>query len=83
MFCAVYKSLRKQDTYLYMTRKDGFSQVPEPLLKLLGQLVHVMDLELRPERRLAQEDVVEVMRNLQESGWHLQMPRREDLTGTH
>lgn len=78
MECAIYKSLKKQDTYLYLAAKDDFSQIPEALLKLLGELVHVMDLDLHPERRLAQEDVVEVLRNLEERGWHLQMPRRDE-----
>jgi hypothetical protein len=78
MRCAIYKSLRKQDTYLYVTIRDDFSRVPEALLKLLGEPVHVMDLDLSPERRLAQEDTAEVLRNLQERGWHLQMPRQDD-----
>ena len=81
MFCVIYKSLKKQDTYLYVAGKDDFSRVPESLLRLLGTLVPVMDLELTPERKLAQEDVVEVMKNLQERGWHLQMPRVEDELG--
>lgn len=78
MYCAIYKSQRKQDTYLYMAAKDDFAAVPEGLLKLLGQPVYVMDLDLSPQRKLAREDVAEVMRNLQERGWHLQMPERED-----
>jgi uncharacterized protein YcgL (UPF0745 family) len=81
MQCAIYKSLKKQDTYLYLAAKDDFSQIPEALLKLLGEPMHVMDLDLHPERRLAQEDVVEVLRNLEERGWHLQMPRREEWPG--
>jgi uncharacterized protein YcgL (UPF0745 family) len=32
-----------------------------------------LDLDLHPERRLAQEDVVEVLNNLREQSWHLQM----------
>jgi len=83
MFCAIYKSLKKYDTYLYVATKDDFSRVPESLLRLLGQPVHVMDLELTPERKLAQEDVAEVMRNLQAQGWHLQMPKKEDWLGAH
>ena len=78
MRCTVYKSLKKQDTYLYMASKDDFSKVPESLMKLLGAPVHVMDLELSPERKLAQEDVAEVLRNLEERGWHLQMPGQEE-----
>jgi uncharacterized protein YcgL (UPF0745 family) len=78
MQCAIYKSLKKQDTYLYTATKDDFSHVPETLLKLIGELVHVMDLDLSPERKLAQEDTAEVLHNLQECGWHLQMPRQDD-----
>ena len=83
MLCTIYKSLKKQDTYLYVAAKDDFSRVPASLLRLLGQPVHVMDLELSPERKLAQENVVEVMKNLQERGWHLQMPKREEWLGAH
>lgn len=81
MLCAIYKSRKKQDTYLYMATKDDFSQVPANLLRLLGEPIHIMDLELSPERKLAQEDVHEVLRNLCERGWHLQMPRQEDWPG--
>ncbi|MDS4040758.1 MAG: YcgL domain-containing protein [Candidatus Competibacter sp.] len=78
MQCAIYKSRRKQDTYLYLATKDDFSAIPDALLKLLGDPIHVMDLELRPDRKLAQEDTAEVLRNLRERGWYLQMPRREE-----
>lgn len=81
MQCAIYKSLNKQDTYLYLAAKDDFSSVPEPLRQLLGEPIHVMDLELSLERKLAQEDTAEVLRNLHERGWHLQMPRQEDWPG--
>jgi hypothetical protein len=83
MQCAIYKSLSKQDTYLYMAVKDDFSGIPKNLLKLIGEPVHVMDLELHSDCRLAQEDIVEVLHNLQERGWHLQMPRREEWLETN
>lgn len=78
MQCAIYKSRRKQDTYLYLAARGDFSRVPEALLKLIGEPVHVMDLDLSPERKLAQEDTAEVLRNLRERGWHLQMPSQDD-----
>ena len=40
-----------------------------------------MNLELTPERKLAYEDVTLVMQNLDEQGYHLQMPPKEDATG--
>ena len=84
MQCAIYKSRKKQDTYLYLAAKDDFTRVPESLIKLIGEPIHVIDLELSPERKLAQEDTAEVLRHLQERGWYLQMPRRQEwLTSTH
>ncbi len=74
MFCVIYKSRKRQDTYLFLTARDDFTRVPEPLLKLVGETVHVMDLELTPERRLAQADTTEVMDRLREQGWYLQLP---------
>jgi hypothetical protein len=37
MHCYVYASLRKPDTYVWMTRRDGFDMLPEPLVLLLGE----------------------------------------------
>ncbi|MBZ4194939.1 MAG: YcgL domain-containing protein [Candidatus Contendobacter sp.] len=79
MHCTIYKSRRKADTYLYVVVRDDFSRIPEALLKLIGDPAHVMELDLRPGRKLALEDTAEVLRNLEERGWHLQMPRREEL----
>ena len=56
MPCVVCKRLRKQDTYLYLAARDTFSCVPGTLLELIGKLVHVMDLDLSPERRLAERE---------------------------
>lgn len=81
MQCAIYKSRKKQDTYLYVATKDDFSNIPDALLSLLGEPIHIMDLELHPERKLAQEDVAEVLHNLGERGWHLQMPRQDEYLG--
>ena len=83
MFCAIYKSRQQADTYLYVARKDDFSQVPATLLGLLGEPVHVLDLELDASRQLAQEDTGEVLRNLAERGWHLQMRRTMERGERH
>ena len=77
MQCAIYKSLKRDEMYLYVESKGEFSRVPESLLGMVGRLEFVMELELTPERKLAREDVEEVRRNLREQGYHLQMPPKD------
>ncbi len=70
----IYKSLKKDELYVYLTDKDDFSQIPEPLLKSLGPLQFVMTLELSPKRTLAREDSQKVMESLTSKGFFIQLP---------
>ncbi len=74
MQCFVYRSPRRADTYLYLPRKDDFSDLPAELLALFGTPQFALEFELTPERRLAREDAREVLANLARRGYHLQMP---------
>jgi len=70
----IYKSLRKDDTYVYLAVRDAFTRLPEPLRSQLGALQFVMEIALTPERKLAREDVAVVRENLSARGFHLQFP---------
>jgi len=74
--CAVYRGRRRDDSYLFVERRDDFSRVPGALLAMLGGVDFVMDLDLWPERPLAQASSTEVMLQLRVQGYYLQMPRR-------
>lgn len=37
MFCVIYRSSKRDQTYLYVEKKDDFSRVPEELMKGFGQ----------------------------------------------
>jgi len=74
MQCFIYKSLKKDELYLYLQNKDDFSNVPETLLKSFGRLEFVMELAISPEKKLAREDVVKVITSLQEKSFFVQMP---------
>ncbi|EHQ51862.1 hypothetical protein ECTPHS_04159 [Ectothiorhodospira sp. PHS-1] len=78
MPCYVYRSSRKQDTYLYLPAKDDFSSLPEALMRVFGAPVFALEFELTPERRLAREDAAQVMENLRSRGFHLQMPAENE-----
>lgn len=71
--CWIYRGSRHEEMYLYVAEPD-LASVPEQLLQSLGRAELVMTLTLSPQRRLARCDVEEVMRNLRERGYHLQMP---------
>ena len=64
----------RDEMYLYIHEDKTIDDLPEDLIKMVKQLTHVIDLELTPERKLAREDVVHVMKNIKEKGFHLQMP---------
>lgn len=74
MNTVIYKGSKKPGSYLYIIQKDDFSQVPEVLLTMMGKLEFVMNLTLNPEKQLAQVDVKQVIKALNDDGFYLQMP---------
>jgi uncharacterized protein YcgL (UPF0745 family) len=91
MHCFVYKSSKKDETYLFVpARGDGtasaeadLSRVPDALLGHLGALELVMQLELTPERTLARARVEDVKEGLVSRGFYLQLPPGEhERSGT-
>jgi hypothetical protein len=78
MQCVIYKSLRQFDYYLFVKKDDGFSRLPDGLKQILGVLEKVIDLDLDEKRTLAQADVLEVIQQIEEKGYFLQMPPGSD-----
>ena len=74
MLAHVYKSLKKADTYVFLAGRDDIARLPEPLRTHLGALQFVLEVDLTPQRRLAQADPVVVMENLAARGFHIQFP---------
>jgi len=72
--CAVYRSRRNPDTYIYVDHAEGLGRVPEVLLRELGGTERAMTLVLTPERRLARTSAAEVLRAIRTEGYYLQMP---------
>lgn len=74
LLCDVYKSSRKQEMYLYVERTRGLEDVPESLLGGFGEPELVMTIPLTSARTLARADVGEVLDNIRDCGFYLQMP---------
>ncbi|EUB86927.1 YcgL domain-containing protein [Pseudomonas koreensis] len=76
--CSIYQSSKRSGMYLYVLKSDALERVPEALMAAFGKPKHSFDLVLSPERKLASEDIVVVLENLDKQGYHLQMPPAED-----
>ena len=72
--CQIYRSPRREEMYLYVDKARGLGDVPEALLRQFGEPEPVMTLLLGPERRLARADTAEVLAQIEQQGFYLQMP---------
>jgi uncharacterized protein YcgL (UPF0745 family) len=72
--CYIYRSKRKDELYLFLAEEDDFECVPEALRKNFGQLEKAMELDITPESKLARSDTADVIANLKEHGFHIQLP---------
>ncbi|AZQ83903.1 YcgL domain-containing protein [Colwellia sp. Arc7-635] len=84
MLCSVYKSSKKLQTYLFINKRDDFSQVPEALMKMFGTPMMVTVLNLATKDKLGFADIDKVKASLAEQGYYLQLtPKEEDMLKTH
>ncbi|MCL1073196.1 YcgL domain-containing protein [Shewanella dokdonensis] len=74
MICAVYKSSRKADTYLFIRQKDKFDDVPSALLEVFGPPQLVMLLPIEKRQHLGLADITKVKAELTQNGYYLQLP---------
>lgn len=74
MLCAVYKSSKKAETYLFVPGRDDFSRVPEPLLNSFGAPLFLMLMPMTTERKLARLSMDKLRQELKDKGYYLQLP---------
>ena len=71
--CSIFKTHKKEGAYLYLAKSTEFEQLPESLQQLFSEQLEVMELTVTPDTALATEDVAQVLQNLGEQGFHLQL----------
>ncbi|QDE31016.1 MULTISPECIES: YcgL domain-containing protein [Shewanella] len=74
MICAVYKSGRRADTYLFVKKRDVFDEVPEQLMEMFGTPALIMVVPLSKRDHLGIADITKVKSALIEQGYYLQIP---------
>lgn len=80
ILCDIYKSRKKDGTYLYVSRQDGLKRVPEVLLESFGKPELSMTLMLHKDKKLARADVEKVLQAMHEHGFYLQLPPLEETS---
>lgn len=78
ILCDIYRSKDKPDMYLYVSQTEGLEGVPEALMQQFGKVEKAMTLMLTPDRKLARADINQVMQNLRDKGYYLQIPPRPE-----
>ncbi len=73
----IYRSKHRPGLYLFLAEADKFEVVPPEIIQSLGVLEKTMALDLHEGRTLALSDVKSVMQNLNEHGFHIQLPPKD------
>jgi len=73
MQCHIYRSPRKPNSYLYLPDKNDISALSDEFFKLFGEPEFSFSFELTADREMPQADAAEVIKNIQEKGYYLQI----------
>jgi len=74
MLCTIYKSSKKAQTYLFVNKRNDFSEVPEALMLVFGTPTLVTVMNLADKSKLAMADIDLVREKLNTQGYYLQLP---------
>lgn len=75
----VFRSKKEEGMYLYVKKDEGLTRVPDELLAIFGKPEPAMVLLLTPEKKLAHANVDAVMALIEENGFYLQLPPRDQI----
>ena len=78
MLCTIYKSSKKAQTYLFVNKRDEFSDVPDALMTVFGKPTLVTVMNLAQKEKLALADITKVKESLLDKGCYLQLPPPQD-----
>ncbi len=79
MQCYIYRCNLKPDMYIYLAEEDVFDSVPKEIFNSLGIVEFSMELEIKPDTKLARENTETVIGNLKEHGFHIQLAGNESV----
>ena len=69
----VYRCNKQPNTYLFLTQKGNFNNLPNELLALLGELSFSFEFNLDSNKKLMQANATEVLKAIETHGFYLQL----------
>jgi uncharacterized protein YcgL (UPF0745 family) len=78
VLCDVFKTRNKDEMYLYVSRTDGVTRVPDDLMDMFGRPELAMTIIITPDKKLGRADAAKVLSEIEEKGYYLQMPPPKD-----
>ena len=78
IICTIYKASRENELYLYVEKGNDFSELATELMSRMGDLNEVMTLVLDINRKLARVKTKNVLAEIEEKGYFLQLPPNID-----
>jgi uncharacterized protein YcgL (UPF0745 family) len=79
--CTVWRSIKREYTYLYLHEDREFEDLPTPLRALFAGAEPAMELDLAARSTLANADIEQVRKQLEDPGYYLQLPPEDDPSG--
>ncbi len=75
MQCFVYRSSIKAGLYVYLLHEDGLDALPDPIRRQMGAAELALSFDFSQDRTLSSENPADVRKNLENLGYHVQMPK--------
>lgn len=75
--CDAYRSQHKPDLYLFVEADKDVSTLPDTVQALFEKLELFYTFDLTPGRKMQRESADRVIENIQNQGYHIQMPPPE------
>ncbi|WP_392565571.1 YcgL domain-containing protein [Utexia brackfieldae] len=79
MWCFIYRSNKKPNSYLYIAHENDFSAVPETLMSIFGKPIFVMKLWLSGQRKMMAATAEQISEKIEAEGYFLQMLNEHDF----
>lgn len=84
MICAVYRSKKRSNTYLFVEKKDDFSVVPDALLEIFGKPQFSLLMREEDLEKVKIADPQKLRAELKEKHYYLAVqPEDENLLKQH